>query len=203
MLYAWLAIQLTALAVSAFRVRLSIAMPAAGEQSALALMLITQVAASSLLFPLLLRSRRQTILTIATAWPMGQLACFLADAPVHRFIAAQALVTLWIVALALWNWALPRAQAVGAAVAATISLGGPLLWYLRAEFVRESADIHWPRDALLGPVMAALSQIFPDQPPAIAWWPLVGLVVLAVTVSTLTRLVYRASPKLISPPTTR
>jgi len=154
--------------------------------------------ASALLFPLLLRNRRQTILTIATAWPMGQMACFLADAPVDRFIAAEALVTLWIVALALWNWAVPRAQAVGAAVAAMISLGGPLLWYLRAEFVRESADVHWPTDALLGPVMGALSQIFPDHPPAIAWWPLVGLAALAVMVSAFTRMLHPASPGHIS-----
>lgn len=201
MLYAWLGIQLAALAMAAFRVRLSIAMPAAAEQSALALMLITQVAAASLLFPLLLRSRLHTILTIATAWPMGLLACFLTDAPVDRFIAAQALVTLWIVVLALWNWAVPRAQALGAAVAAMISLGGPLLWYLRAEFVRESAHVHWPRDALLGPVMAALSQISPDHPQTNAWWPLLGLAALAVMVSALTKLLHRAAPGLISPRT--
>jgi hypothetical protein len=168
----WLAVQIGALALSACRVPLALGMPSASEQSALAVMLIIQVAAAAFFSPLLLTSRRQTLIAIIVAWPMAQLASFLADVPPQRVAFGEAYVSIWILTLALWIWALPRpvSEAIFPAVAALLALGGPMLWYLRAEFVTQSDILIWSRDAMLGPVMGALSQIVPPRAAGSAWW---------------------------------
>jgi hypothetical protein len=167
----WLAVQIGALALSAFRVPLAVGLPLAAEQSALPVMLVTQAAGAAFLAPLLLNSRRGTIIAIAAAWPMGELAALLADAPTSRVILPETYITLWILALACWVCALPKTSiaAMFSATAAAFSLGGPVLWYLHAEFVTQSDTINWNHAALFGPVMGALSQILSTPPPLSAW----------------------------------
>jgi hypothetical protein len=167
----WLAAQIGALALSAFRVPLSIALPQPAEQSALALMLLIQIAAAAFLSPLLLTTPRQTIIALTVAWPMAQLASFLSDTTYRRTALAETYVSLWILTLSLWLWAIGRSRSAAffPAIAAMFALGGPLLWYLRAEFVTQSTNVNWPHDALLGPSMGVLSQIIPDQIPWSAW----------------------------------
>jgi hypothetical protein len=167
----WLAVQIGALALSAFRVPLAVGLPLAAEQSALPVMLITQTAAAAFLAPLLVNSRRSTIIAIAAAWPMGELAALLADAAASRVILSETYITLWILALACWVCALSKTRfaAMFSAAAAAFSLGGPILWYLHAEFVTQSETINWNHAALFGPVMGALSQVLSTPPPLSAW----------------------------------
>jgi len=165
---AWLLIQLTALGLCAMRAAFWARVPRAGEQLALYVMLAVQVGASAMLFPLLLRNVRWTIFAIAAAWPLGELAAFLADVPMRRFAQAEWFVTLWLVTLYLWSRVL-RTQWMricGAAVAAMVCLGGPVLWYLRLEFHEVGRKPQICELANYGPITAAISQCITD-----AFWP--------------------------------
>lgn len=167
---AWLAAQLGALGLCAMRAMLWARAPRAGEQLALDAMLATQIAASALLFPLLLRNLPSTVFAIATAWPLSQLAALLADASLNQWLAAESYVSLWLIALHLWSRVLQNswAKLLGTAIAATLSLGGPLLWYLRLDF--GNGPESQPRGfAAFGPIAGAISQSIPDAPKASAW----------------------------------
>lgn len=164
----WLGVQVAALGLCAMRVMFSAHSPRAGEQLGLIVMLATQVAAASLLFPLLLGNRRWTVIALVTAWPFAELAAFLADARTGQWIAGEAYVSVWLVTLHLWagpgrnSWARPFA----AAVAAMLSLGGPLLWYLRGEF---GPGVASERLGIFGPVGGVISLIVPDSSVRSAW----------------------------------
>jgi hypothetical protein len=174
----WLAVQVGALALSAFRVPLAIGLPPAAEQSALYILLIAQVGGAALLALPLFNFRRNVIFATAAAWPIGELAGLLADASTGRVLLCEFYVTAWILTLAVWVWAVGkmRLAPILPAAAGAISLGGPVLWYLHAEFVTQSDKINWPRAALLGPVMGALSQAVANPPPFSAWWIFVALI---------------------------
>jgi hypothetical protein len=167
----WLGVQLAALGLCAMRVMFWARAPSAGEQLALDAMLAVQVAASALLFPLLLRDLRFTIFAVVSAWPLGQLAAFLADAQPLQWARAELFVTLWLVALHLWSRVLrdPWTKIFAAAVAAMLSLGGPLLWYLRLDFRDAGAQPRVGDLAVFGPLTGAISQSIPDASRAIAW----------------------------------
>jgi hypothetical protein len=167
---AWLAVQLAALALSAGRVPLSARFPRVAEELAVDVMLVAQVTAASLLFPLLLRDARALAVAVLTALPFLQLAGYLAGTPTPRLARAAAYLVVWLIALGLWRRALSsRAAALyGVAVASAIAVGGPILWYARAEFARHSAAVDWPADGALGPILGALAQV---EHPAIALAP--------------------------------
>lgn len=168
----WLAVQIGALALSAYRVPLAMGLPAAAEQSALAVMLVIQIGAAALMAPLLLSTCRQTIMAMAFGWPMAGLAGLLADVAADRAAMGEAYVSAWMLSLSLWVWATRESKSAAnlPAVAAMISLGGPVAWYLHAEFVRQSDTVNWGRDALYGPVMGALAQVLPDHATPTSWW---------------------------------
>ncbi|MGD0540389.1 MAG: hypothetical protein ABSB33_02615 [Tepidisphaeraceae bacterium] len=164
----WLGVQAGALGLCAMRVMFWARSPRAGEQLSLIVMLATQVAAASLLFPLLLGNRRSTVIALVTAWPFAELAAFLADAQTGQWIAGEGYVSVWLVTLHLWagpgrnSWAKPFATAV----AATLSLGGPLLWYLRSEFGQGVAT---GQLGVFGPIGGVISLIVPDSSVRSAW----------------------------------
>jgi hypothetical protein len=184
----WLSVQLAALALAAGRVPLAARYPAAGERLALDLVLVTQVAVSSLLFPWILRDRTATTFSIALCWPVLALALALSGLPPSHLLGAAGYATLWLAALAAWRVALrsQKAQLVGVSIATAWAVGGPLLWYLRAEFNSGPSELNAP-GAWYGPVAGALRQAAPggaDAGPATAFWMVAaGVFVIGVTVA--------------------
>jgi hypothetical protein len=160
----WLGVQVTALGLSALRVRFWARSPLAGEQLGLFVMLAAQVAAASLLFPVLLQNRRSAIIAMLTAWPFAELAAFLADAPRNRWIAGEFYVSVWLVTLYLWAGVLRISwqRLMATAVAAVLSLGGPMLWYLHSEF-GNGGQTASESPASFGPIAGAISLSIPDS----------------------------------------
>jgi|GEM_PF-1321957 len=173
MLVLWLLSQLGALALSAGGVRFWARMPQPTTSLAVHEMLVVQVAAAALLFPLLFARRRNTLIAAASIWPMLLLAKMLGDEPTHAVAASGAFVTLWMLALAMLAQ-IPRSDRARR-VAATINLlwtfGGPLLIYLHAEY--GSGQAIYPRESIeiwsiiAGPIWAALSHL---QNPLVLQW---------------------------------
>jgi hypothetical protein len=185
----WLAWQLTALGLSAFRVPLSAHYPAAAEQWALALMLASQIAGSALLFPILLKDAKSTLVAIALAWPICELASFLADADQMTFAVGELYVSAWLIALYLWNRFASCAlgPALLSSLVALLTYGGPLIAYLHAEFNANSSSGIWPHPELLGPVVGVLSLIQTAQSHYGIWLTLIILMIAAPVFSLLTR----------------
>jgi hypothetical protein len=159
----WLTVQIAALGMCAARVSLWARAPQATEQLSLVLMLAAQVGASALIFPHLLGTRGTTILAVASGWPMALLAAQLADAPFSILVRAELYVSIWLISLHLWTRALPSpsAKLLGTAIAAMISLGGPVLWYLRMEFSIDSSQSTSDSLPAFGPIPSVISQTFP------------------------------------------
>lgn len=162
----WLAVQLLALLMAVMRIPMSARFHQPAEDLAVEMMVVSQVAASAMLFPLLMRDGKTTLILIAASWPFAQLAGFLSNVPPMRMAAASLYVSTWLAALGIWRAALPsqRSQLIGIAVATILSLGGPLLAYLRLEFSSGKID---PR--LLGPVVAAIGLSRSAFPSLIIW----------------------------------
>ena len=161
-LFLWLLLQLIALAISAARVPFyaTKSFPRPAELLALPLMLIVQVIASALLFPFLLRDVRAAVMVMAAGFPLTLIAGFLTATADMRAIAASAFyVSAWLAGLAAWRGALTsaRAAAIGVAAATFIALGGPLFWYLRAEYGGQNMILDWAQAGFWGPIMGALA----------------------------------------------
>ncbi len=126
-------------------------------------MLAVQVAAASLLFPVLLQNWRSMAIAVVTAWPFAELAGFLADAQRNQWVAGEVYVSVWLVTLYLWAGILRNSwvRLFGVALAAILSLGGPVLLYLRSEF-SEGGEMATGRFAYFGPIAGAVSLTFPD-----------------------------------------
>jgi hypothetical protein len=156
----WLFVQVAALGLCAGRIGLWARAPQATEQSALVVMLAVQVGISSLIFPHLLGTVGSTVLAVASAWPMGQLACYLSDASPGALLRGELYVSIWLLTLHLWTLALPApaAKLLGMAAVGLIGLGGPVLWYLRTEFRddRQGSDFL----STFGPIPGAIAQTF-------------------------------------------
>ena len=88
--------------IALFRVPLAAGYPANGELLAANVLVVTQVIAASLLFPLLLTSGPAAVAVISAAWPFLVLAGVLSGAPPERIAAAGCYVSAWLVAL--WTW---------------------------------------------------------------------------------------------------
>ncbi len=171
-LLAWGLIQTAALALAAGRVPLSSRFLQPAEQSAFLVMIVTQALASSLLHPWIMRSGRTGLLAIFMAFIMLELAGLLADVPPGKLLLPLLYIVVWL-SLLQWagvNYRNDTARLFASALAGLLSIGGPLVWYLRAEFVEQSAEINWARMAPAGPIMGALSQIVPDSAAPAAWF---------------------------------
>lgn len=170
-LFLWLVVQLFALSLAALRVPLAARFPPPGEQFAIHTMLATQIIASALLFPFLLRDLPTSVMVILTLAPFVQLASYLSAVPITRAALAALYVGVWLTTLALWRAMLRsrRGQMVGVASAVALSLGGAVIWYVRAES-REPGPIDWSADGLFGPILGAVSQIESASPTVAPWW---------------------------------
>ena len=181
---AWVGVQLAALAVCSMRVPLWARSPVATEQLALIVMLATQTAMASVLFPILLRNVLWALIAIAVAWPMGELASFLADSSASRFVIGEIYVSIWLATLHLWTMALRSSweKIFGAAIAAMVTLGGPLLFYLRIEFGETSGS--GPPLGAFGPTAGVVSLMIPGERNTITW----GVLALSFALAVIARL---------------
>ena len=158
MMAVWILLQLAALALAAGRVPLWAHFPQPGERLAVEMMLVVQVTAGTLLFPLMFRDEEATLATIAAAWPMLALAALLADANPIATARAGALVSVWFVGLALWRMAFPATaqHLILVAVAGLIALGAAACFYFSREF--GGGPVQFPA-ALGGPIVSAIREM--------------------------------------------
>jgi hypothetical protein len=169
----WLAIQLAALLLAASRVPLSARYPTPEESLAVHVLVIVQIAASAMLFPLLFRGLTTSIVLIATTIPFLQLAAFLAAQTDNRRLALCSIyVALWLAGLALLNASLPstRTKMYGVALATAISLGGAILAYLHREFGAPATTFDWSQHAFLGPIMGCMAILGADPAAGTIWF---------------------------------
>ena len=127
-------------------------------------MLAMQIAMSALLFPLLLGNLRSTIPTIVTAWPMALLAANLSDSTANHLVVGELYVCALMIGLYLWSKMLPTtwSKLLGVGVASMLSVGGPVLWYLRADFGPDQLQSPIRSMSMFGPICGAISQMVPE-----------------------------------------
>jgi hypothetical protein len=182
-LFVWLVIQLLALSLGVCRVPLA-ARVVQPEQFALHVMLVTQVIASAMLFPFILRDVITSAMAILAVAPFVQLASYVSEIPLPNASLAGAYVAMWMLALAMSKSILqtPRGEMLAVACATALSLGGAIVWYVGAEEM-ESGQIAWPVDALFGPILGVIAQLHaPTSAALIAWaWPVLILITCAIT----------------------
>jgi hypothetical protein len=181
-LFAWLVFQLLALSLAIFRVPLA-ARVVHPEQFAIHVMLVSQVIATAMFFPLILRDATTAAMAILAIAPFVQLASYLSDTPLTRAAIAGAYVAGWMLTLAMCKPLLRtrRSEMLGIACAAALSIGGATVWYVRAEETR-SGQIDWTNDALFGPILGVIAQLHaPTSAALTAWlWPVAILITSAI-----------------------
>jgi hypothetical protein len=164
----WLAPQLAALALSAFRVPLWARFPQAGELLALPLLLAVQVAAASMMLPLF-SDWTKAAMALLAAWPMASIAASLSAARLETVIGGEMNVALWMIATsaAAISCRSPRSRAAACVVAIMWTVGGGLLLYLRLEFRATGlpAFVAGPLVATVSAAMEGSSKIFLPLPP--------------------------------------
>jgi hypothetical protein len=132
----WSIVQLIALLASAARVKLWATFPTAGESLALIELLITQLIASSLVFPLLCRTRQSMLAILLTSLPAFAFAGFLAQANWTTVLACFAFLALWLIGLTGWREVVrtERAQLRAISIVSALVIGGAVVVYLAREF---------------------------------------------------------------------
>jgi hypothetical protein len=153
----WLATQVLAIALSATRIPLWANAPRATELFALQYVLIAQLAASSLIFPWLMRSRGEAAAVIATAWPMIFFAGLLSPAPVSTLVIAGIYISGWLLALAFLR---PPLFTAGPSFASPLVVlwtgGGLLLQFLNLEYGNAPLKDGLLQRLLQGPIVAGI-----------------------------------------------
>ncbi len=181
-LFLWLVIQLLALSLGALRVPLSARFPPPGEQFAIHIMLVTQIVASALLFPFLMRDAKTSVMIVLTIAPFVQLASYLSAVPITRAALAALYVAAWLTTLATWRvfFRSRSAEMFSVALAVAWSVGIAIAWYVMAES-RVSAGVDWATDGLFGPILGAIAQVHAPSVVSETW---IGcLIVLGICTS--------------------
>lgn len=121
-------------------------------------MLVTQVAASALAFPYLMRSWPAAVAVALAAWPFVVIAGVLSGTPTAAVIRAASYVMACLIALGAVNAALPeRSRSLAVAAATLLCVGGPVLFYLDVEFARGDGPWTW-----ISPTLAVLRHVRGD-----------------------------------------
>jgi hypothetical protein len=152
--------------------------PAPRESAALGEMIVVQIAAPSLLFPILLENFRTTLAVALLACLFIHLAGKISGAAENTLLAVCGYVSLWIIGLGRLSARLStRALKLsGIWVFSLWTLGGVLLWYLRLESDRTGKIIlnaQW-----FSPIFGALS-LSQETKPNWLGWLIVSLPLLA------------------------
>jgi hypothetical protein len=150
----WMVAQLGALALASGRVSLSARFFQPAERMAVAEMIVVQLLASSLTFPLLMRGWFNAVVIPLTTIPMILLANALSRYALASVCYATVYVELCLIAMATWAHVLRtlRAQLIGVCVAGGFAVFLTVLWYLSREYQPESVD----RLQYLSPIVAAV-----------------------------------------------
>jgi hypothetical protein len=108
---------------------------------ALRALLVTQLSCSALMFPILVRTIKSTVVVIVSAWPFALVAAALSSTSSRGAFWAESYVSLWLVALCLWRWTLrsPRSLAIASAASVCLILGDPIGHYLLTDFAAGSS----------------------------------------------------------------
>lgn len=183
----WLALQLVALLLPALHVPLSDEFPRPIERIAMHEMLVVQVTAAAMLFPMLFKNIATTVALVASTWPFLQLAAMFSATPPPRLLSAGLYVALWMITLALFNSMLrtDRARLRAAALATSFTLAGPLLWYLHQEF--GTAAEAGATMVALNPLLGALEVLNAEERSAGVWAFIALLLALALVGALLLR----------------
>jgi len=177
---------MAALALSAGRFPFSARYSAVGEMNAVPVMLAAQICAAALLHPWMF-GRCGAAAIWALAMLMLQLAAYLAGVGWQNMLWPAGYVSAWLGILCLAACWYPgeRCVRVGVALAGWLSIGGPVLWYLRAEFIRGGVIGPGETFGRWFPVPGAISLSVPNSSHAIMAWvglavPLLGVIGLAL-----------------------
>jgi hypothetical protein len=176
-LIVWLAVQMSSLCLAALRIPLSARYPQPEESLAIHVLVIVQITAAALLFPLLFRSITSSIMVIISAVPFIQLAAFLATFTDNRRLAFCTIYLFgWLAGLAIVNASLrsERAKMYGVAAGVLMAVGGAVVAYLHREFGAPAGAFDWNSHASLGPIMGCVA-ILEANPPAGTVWLFLGL----------------------------
>ncbi|HWE53235.1 MAG TPA: hypothetical protein VG273_25815 [Bryobacteraceae bacterium] len=173
---AWLLVQIAALALAAFKVPLAAQYPQPGEFQAVRLVLAAQFCALAILFPWLFRTGSSALAVLAAAWVMLWCAAALSAWSLVEILPAGAFLTAWVGVLAVFGrLKAAKWRLIVAALSAAYVIGGPLLWYLQAEFT--SVPLHDP-SAAFGPLLIVLTT--PHHFPPFAWLEAAGAGAIAL-----------------------
>jgi len=174
-LFLWLAVQLLSLFAAASRFAYTPRFPAAGERLAVEQLVTVQLAASALLFPWLLGDVGTAVAAVLSGGAFVAFAGALAAAPVGAAARAGGYVAVWATSLAVFRFELRsvRSQLIASSIIASLVLGGPLLWYLRAEFAPAPAPPgdylrDWLGSAAWSPMAGAVAQL--QSEPSLRSW---------------------------------
>jgi hypothetical protein len=134
--------QLAALALATGRVSLSARFFQPAERMAVEEMLVAQLLASSLTFPLLFRGWFRAIVIPLTAVPMLLLANTLSRYPLANLWPSMAYLELCLLAMACWAHVLRtlRWQLIGVCVSGLFTIFLTVLWYLAREYQPDARD---------------------------------------------------------------
>jgi hypothetical protein len=171
----WLGIQLAALGIGAAGVPLSAQRPIPPETLSIQIMVVTQIGAAALLWPVLFANWRASVGVITTALPFLQAAGFLSATPTATLGSISALVCVWLLTLAILPQPTSHPTAVMLLRVPIVlwSIGGAVEMYLRSEFAVE------PSSFALGPIVQNLSRLQGDS--AFSTWAVdVLLLLLAI-----------------------
>ena len=169
--------------LAALRVPLAAQYPSLGEFQAVRVLLAVQFAALAVLFPWLLRNWRMTLVAAAAVWVMLACAAALAAWSFEKILPCTAFLTVWVGIFAiLGRFRSVKWKGVLSAITPGYVIGGPLLWYLQAEFGVGSLSDPGPA---FGPLLIAVTT--PLHFPPSAW-------VEAACVAAAAFLIYKGAP---------
>jgi hypothetical protein len=189
----WLAVQLGALAVAAGGVPLWAHHPLPHTSLACDVVVAAQVAAISLLFPVVLRDLSMSLVAIAATWPFLLLAGMLASEQQDHLLLAMGYLALWMGALAWLSQQLAiRAARLAAVCASAVLVIGPLiLRYLSMESRGSTGDHNWLAIARASPIAVGLSMLRDGRP---SWSSLLPITAVAIAAGLLRAREPKSSP---------
>lgn len=186
-LLVWLAVQMAAMALAAWRVPLWAKHPPTSDPLAVHVLLSVQIIASALLFPLLLRGFGRALAAIAVTWPMLLGAGAIAAVEPSGLLRAAAFLTVWMAVLAEWARVLTdrRHRLIGVALAGGLTVGEVVLRYLQAEFGSTDELAMAGTPIWTGFLGAAMTPVSGGSISSFSWYLLLTLGGVAVVISLL------------------
>ena len=166
----WAGVQCVPIAAAAAGFRLWPHHPDPPESLALAELAAVQVVAASLWFSVLFADVRVAAIAVTLLVPFDAVAGLLSSVPTGVVAWTAGFVGVWVSGLAGWAHVSRSARARPAltAVAITLTVGGALLFYTRAESAAGNGSAEPHRDRH-GPLTAAIGVTLGDTPTAPAW----------------------------------